>query len=186
MSVYEGSKFTRITKKYTDNLCNKLFVFNLKNGKQIKIALFRESMCHLMGLQHVYDNDRNYLGCKGYKKILENKITTKKLKKHNKIKYNFIKERLEHFDEIINVLRYGKLFWYAKEIVKGNTYIHADFLMYKDKEEYLLHLFLIKEKNTDIYTPNSFIAQSRNDVNAYKFIDGQKEEIILERQELII
>lgn len=111
----------------------------------VKIMLFRESLCHLMGLQHIFNNDVKYLGGKGYKKIQEESITVETLKKHNKKQYNFIKERLRHFDKIIDVLRYGKMICFNEEKVKSNTYIKADFIIY-DKKRRIYFAFIFKER----------------------------------------
>lgn len=57
---------------YTTNLCDKRFVFTLPKDKKITVVFFRESLCHLMGLQHIFNNNTRYLGGKGYRKIQEN------------------------------------------------------------------------------------------------------------------
>lgn len=171
---------------YTNNLCDKLFIFTLPKNKKVTVAFFRESLCHLMGLQHVFNYDTRYLGGKGYEKIQEESLTVETLKKHNKKQYGFIKERLRHFDEIIDVLRYGEMICFIEEKVKGGTYIKADFVIYNDKEKYILHLFLRKELNTDIYTPVSYVVQTENDKDVNKFLDGQKPIKIKDREEIEI
>ena len=89
-----------LLQSYEKELCNKIFSFKLSNGQIIKLRFFKEQLCHLLGIQHIYENDRKYLGAKGYDKILSEEITVSALKKHNKSEYAKIKERLEHFDEI--------------------------------------------------------------------------------------
>ncbi len=170
---------------YTVNLCNRLFVLTLENEKEIKIRFFKESMCHLLGLQHVYDNDRKYLGAKGYEKIKNEEITIQSLKKHNKSQYNFIKNRLFHFNEIIEVLREGDLVKFSQEKVKRGTYITADFVLFKDKQKYLLHLFLIKELNTEIYTPKSFFTLSETD-DKNTYIKTNRPLNIIKREEIVL
>lgn len=169
---------------YTTNLCDKQFVFTLPKDKKITVVFFRESLCHLMGLQHIFNYDTRYLGGKGYRKIQEESVTVEALKKHNKKQYTFIKERLRHFDEIIEVLRYGDMISFIEENVKGGTYIKADFVIFNEKEKYILHLFLRKERNTDIYTPVSYVVQSENDKNANTFLEGQKRVKIIDREEI--
>ena len=41
---------------YTNTVCDKIFEFTLPKNKKIKLAFYRESMCHLMGLQYIFDN----------------------------------------------------------------------------------------------------------------------------------
>lgn len=158
---------------YTANLCDKKFIYKLQKDEKITIVFFRESLCHLMGLQYVFDYDTRYLGGKGYKKIQEESVTVETLKKHNKKQYGFIKERLRHFDEILKLLRDGEMISFSEEKVKGGTYIKADFVVFNYDEEYILHLFLRKEMNTDVYTPVSYVVQTKNDERANKFLDGQ-------------
>lgn len=169
---------------YTNNLCDKQFVFILSKNKKLTVMFFRESLCHLMGLQHIFNNDTRYLGGKGYQKIKDELVTVDTLKKRNKKQYNFIKERLRHFDEIVNVLRYGKIISFNEEKVKNGTYIKADFVIYNNKENYVLHLFLRKEMNTDIYTPISYIVQTKNDIYSNKFLDNQRQIKIIDRKEI--
>ena len=171
---------------YTTGLCDKRFIFSLPKDKKISIVFFRESLCHLMGLQHVFNYDAHYLGGKGYKKILEESVTVETLKKHNKKQYGFIKERLRHFDEILHLLRYGEMVCFIKEKVRGGTYIKADLVIYNTVEKYILHLFLRKEKNTDIYTPISYVVQTENDKEADKFLKGQRRLKIIAREEVKI
>lgn len=170
---------------YNANLCDRQFAFILPKEKRLRIVFFRESLCHLMGLQHVFNWDKHYLGQKGYEKIKSEAITVDTLKKHNKKGYSFIKERLKHFDEIKNVLKEGQLFQYRQENVRGSTYITADFVMALDGKEMILHLFLRKENNTEFYTPVSFIPQAESDVNANKFTQGQKPIKIISREEIL-
>ena len=63
-----------LLKLYEKELCNKIFSFKLSNGQIIKLRFFREQLCHLLGIQHIYEN-KKYLGASGYEKILTGKIT---------------------------------------------------------------------------------------------------------------
>lgn len=159
----EKINLKELQNNYINNLCDRIFVLTLENGLEINIRFYKESMCHLMGLQHIYGSDRRYLGGKGYARIEREAITVKHLKAHNKSQYNFIKNRLLHFDEIIDVLKNGYLVRFSQEKVKKGTYITADFVLFKDNQKYLLNLFLIKELNTDTYAPKSFFVLSEED-----------------------
>ena len=171
-----------LLQNYRIKLCNKTFVFMLSGEKEFKIRFFEESACHLMGLQHVFDNSKHYLGARGCQKIDDGLITVGKLKSHNKKGYNFIKERLEHFNEILDILENGDLFKFEPEKVNGGSLIKAEFMINKNNEAYILHLFLVKERNTDVYTPLSFITQSSNDVDFNKYLKYQKHIKIVERK----
>ena len=49
---------------YTNNLCGKIFKYSVlnrtkKTNDTIIIRFYNENLCHLLGLQHVYDNSTN-------------------------------------------------------------------------------------------------------------------------------
>ena len=53
--------------------------------------------------------------------------------------------------------------------------IVADFVIYHNKKEYILHLFLRQENSkTNQYSPISFIVKSENDDNKEQYIVGQE------------
>ena len=53
--------------------------------------------------------------------------------------------------------------------------IIADFVIFYNKKEYILHLFLRQENSkTNQYSPISFIVKSENDDNKEQYIVGQE------------
>ena len=92
---------------YEIELCNRIFKYQLKNKIDIEIVFYKENFCHLLGLQHVYKKNKKYLGINGYNKIKNGQLKRSDLKKHNKAEYNKLEIRLDHFDEISNMLRNG-------------------------------------------------------------------------------
>ncbi len=63
--------------EYEQNLCDKLFVLVLSNKKEINFRFFREDLCHLMGIQHVYGKSKAYLGKTGYERSKTRKLNSK-------------------------------------------------------------------------------------------------------------
>lgn len=160
---------------YEQNLCHKIFKYELNNKINIEVSFYIEGLCHLLGIQHIYGNDKRYLGRRGYNLIKTEKLKRANLKKHNDAEYKKIKLKLQHFDEIEELLCSGTFLKFYQERVKPRTKIRADFLIYRDKKEYLLHLFLVKENNrTDEYTPISFIVKSVKDDNKEQYIKNQE------------
>lgn len=160
---------------YEQNLCHKIFKYELNNKINIEVSFYIEELCHLLGIQHIYGNDKRYLGRRGYNLIKTEKLKRANLKKHNDAEYKKIKLKLQHFDEIEELLCSGTFLKFYQERVKPRTKIRADFLIYRDKKEYLLHLFLVKENNrTDEYTPISFIVKSVKDDNKEQYIKNQE------------
>lgn len=45
---------------YEQNLCHKIFKYELNNKINIEVIFYIEGLCHLLGIQHVYDNDKRY------------------------------------------------------------------------------------------------------------------------------
>lgn len=53
--------------------------------------------------------------------------------------------------------------------------IVADFVIYQDKREYILHLFLRRENfKSNQYSPISFVVKSDKDRNKEQFLKGQE------------
>ena len=174
---------TELFEKYEADLCDRVFEYELKDNKIISLIFFREQFCHLLGLQHVYNNDRHYLGANGLEKILNGKLTVKKLKSHDLKQYNFIKERIENFNLIEQVVNEGELINFYRDRAKPKTNIQADFIFYKENSVNILHLFLRQERyGKDIYASVSFVVKSMNESNARQFIDNQEYKKIIERK----
>lgn len=164
-----------LLENYEKNLCNRIFKYELNNKINIEIVFYIENFCHLLGIQHVLGKNKKYLGINGYNKIKNKQLQRKHLKKHNKAEYNKIEIRLDHFDEISNMLMSGKFIKFYQYRTKPLSTIVADFVIYHDKKEYILHLFLRQEnENTNQYSPVSFIVKSNNDKNREQYILGQE------------
>lgn len=165
---------------YEIELCNRIFKYQLKNKIDIEIVFYKENFFHLLGLQHVYKKNKKYLGINGYNKIKNGQLKRSDLKKHNKAEYNKLEIRLDHFDEISNMLRNGHFIKFYQYRTKPLSMIVADFVIFQDKKEYILHLFLRQENSkTNQYSPVSFIVKSDNDRDKEQFIVGQEYKKII-------
>lgn len=160
---------------YEDELCNHIYRYRLDNKIDVEIVFYIENFCHLLGLQHIYGKDKRYLGINGYNKIKNGGLKRCNIKKHNKAEYNRIEIKLNHFCEIASMLAEGKFIKFYQYRARPLTTIVADFVIYQDKKEYILHLFLRQErKGSDQYSPISFIVKSSNDKNKEQYIAGQE------------
>jgi len=160
---------------YENELCNRTFKYQLDNKINIEIVFYIESFCHLLGLQHIYVKDKRYLGLRGYHRIKSRQLKRSNLKKHNKTEYNKIAIKLDHFCEIAPMLREGRFIKFYQYRTKPMSTIVADFVIYQDKKEYILHLFLKQENiETNQYAPVSFIVKSDNDKSKDQYIIGQE------------
>lgn len=171
----ETKDLAELLEAYEIDLCNKIFRYQLNHKIDIDIVFYLENFCHLLGIQHIYGKEKKYLGVNGYKRIKNREISRSDLKKHNKKEYNKLAIRLDHFDEIFEMLKAGQFIKFYQYRTVPYTTIVADFLIFQDNKEYILHLFLKQEnQSTNQYSPISFVVKSCKDRNKEQFIKGQE------------
>jgi len=164
-----------ILQNYEQQLCDKMFKYELNNKWLINLVFLRENFCHLIGLQHVYGKDKRYLGMSGYKLIVDEKVTIASMKNHNEKGYNYIKDKILFFDKIYELLVNGDAIKFYIDRVKPYTEIVADFLIHYKNKEVRLHLFMRKEdEKTNKFAPVSFVVKSLDDKYNNQFIVGQE------------
>ena len=66
---------------------------------------------------------KQYLGLSGYNKIKKNQLKRNDLKKHNKAEYNRLAIKLNHFDEISDMLKAGKFIKFYQNDKNKDQYI---------------------------------------------------------------
>jgi len=168
-----------ILENYEQALCDKTFCYELNDKWKVNLAFYREDFCHLAGLQHVYKKSKRYLGANGYRLIVEGKVTINALKAHNEKGFNYIKGKLGFFDSIYELLINGKAIKFYADRANPRTIISADFIIYHENKEVLLHLFMRREnEKSNQYAPTSFIVKSPNDPNYHQYIKGQENKTI--------
>lgn len=64
-----------IVSTFEEKIQNKMFCYTLSNSQTIRIAIYQEQICHLLGIQYVFGHDKRYLGAKGYQSIKSENIT---------------------------------------------------------------------------------------------------------------
>ena len=170
---------------YNTKLCNRLFRYELSNGTTVEVVFYREQLCHLLGLQYVYDHDKHYLGASGYQKIQNGAITADSLQAHNKKQFNYIKDRLLSFSDLPDLMANGELFRFYPDRTVPATKIIAEYLIKRKNKTYILHLFLRKESGTDQrnrYAPISFVTKSETDKNKAQYYASQEYKKIVKRE----
>ncbi len=169
-----------ILSEYENNLCDRVFKYELENNAVIEVVFYREQMCHLLGLQYVYPKNRKFLGMKGFEKIKSGKLTIDDLKKYNGKKTKFIKERLYNFGSVFDLMLNGDLIKFYQDRAYPPSLIDADFIIFKKDKAHILHLFLRQEQmNSTLYVPVSFVIKSLDDNNPDQFINNQEYKKIL-------
>lgn len=167
---------------YASDLCNRIFEFDLPKGKTIQVRFYEEQFCHLLGIQHIFNNKR-YLGKAGFERIKNEKLIMKDVINASGKKSKEIIKRLEHFTDILKILQEGELVIFDSEKVKHPTDIQADFCLYDDNKLYIAHLFLRKSTALkEEYAPISFIVREYSDKKYKSFIENQKYIKIVNRR----
>ncbi|MBE6105814.1 PBECR4 domain-containing protein [Anaerovibrio lipolyticus] len=175
-----------IQQYYEQNLCDRIFRYNLANGTMIDVVFYREALCHLLGIQHI-TNNRRFIGNSGYERIQSGKLTAKSLKGMNRAGFGRIKHRMEFFPFLGELMEHGDLFRFYPERA-GRTRIQASFLLHKEEQELLyLHLFLAKESaKSNLYAPMSYVVLTERDDNPNLYIEGQEYKKVIEKDILYI
>ena len=79
----------------------RMFKYKLNGKIDVAIIFYRENLCHLLGLQHIYGKNKEYLGINGYNKIKNGQLIKNNLKKHNKAEYNRIEIKLDYLTRFL-------------------------------------------------------------------------------------
>ena len=107
---------------YEQNLTDRIFRYTLANGVVIEVSFYRESFCHLLGIQHVTKN-RRYIGGNGYEYIRSGKLTVGILKGMNRTGFAKIKNRIEYFPLIGHLMEHGDVFRLLQALFEKNYQI---------------------------------------------------------------
>ena len=167
---------------YRSALCDRYFAYHLATDETIKVYFYRESFCHLLGIQHI-TKERPFLGLKGYKRIQSEKITLKTLKAMDKRQYGYIRNRIRFLDHMDSLLMNGDLYRFYPDRVLPSTKIHARILLFDHELDLYLNLFLSKEqKDGDTSTPLSFIPFTEKDQRPTRYLEHQEYKKILSRE----
>ena len=167
---------------YSSTLCDRYFAFHLATGETIKVYFYRESFCHLLGIQHI-TKGRPFLGLKGYQRIQSGNITLKTLKIMDKRQYGYIRNRIRFLDHMDELLMHGDLYRFYPDRVLPPTKIHASILLFDHELDVYLNLFLSKEqRDSDIFTPLSFIPLTEKDLRPTRYLERQEFKKILSRE----
>ena len=163
---------------YEQNLCDRLFRYTLANGIVIDVIFYRESFCHLLGIQHITKN-RRYIGRSGYEGIKTGKLTAGQLRNMNRAGFAKVKSRMEHFGHLGHLMMHGDVFRFYPERA-GSTRIRASFLVHEKNHELYLHLFLARESpKTNLYAPMSYIVLTERDDNPMLYVAGQEYKKVI-------
>ncbi|MBP2080125.1 PBECR4 domain-containing protein [Oceanobacillus polygoni] len=159
---------------YRDCLMNRIFEFQIDYPNQpvVKLRFEEDNMCHLLGFQHIFEDEPNaksFTGFSGYDYICTGVVTMDTLKQnHIKDKYKEHRERVLYFPFILQLLQHPTVILFSNEHL--NTKISTEFILYDNRNNRYIHLGLDKHGGTDYYFPRTFFVRKKND-----YIDAQTE-----------
>jgi len=167
---------------YNHCLMNRVFEFHIDYPNQpvVKLRFEKDNMCHLLGFQHIFEDEpeaKKCTGFSGYNYIRTGVVTMDTLKqKHLKDKYKKHRERVLYFPYILQLLKHPTVILFSNEHL--DTKISTEFILYDNKNNRYIHLGLDKHEGTDYYFPRTFFARKKND-----YIDAQIEIDIISIKE---
>ncbi|MBA9043112.1 hypothetical protein HNP21_006290 [Bacillus aryabhattai] len=167
------SLFT-IQEFYEEHLCNRLFIFETDDTQRPIISLrFEEAnFCHLLGIQHVFQGQRNssqYVGQTGYDLIKNNVVTFNTMnQKPTKKNFKDKRNRMLYFPFVHQILKNPTSIIFSNANLPTN--IDVDIILYNHLDNKYLHLGVDKENDSQYYHPKTFFDRSKDD-----FIVNQKK-----------
>ncbi|MGZ4111816.1 MAG: PBECR4 domain-containing protein [Tumebacillaceae bacterium] len=147
-------------------LCDQIFIFELEDGKEIKLQFEEDNLCHLLGIHHILKH-RRYKGQSGYELIVDGTVTIQFLKQQNKIGYQSKKHRLLYFPFVYQMILTPLLVEYSGTGMQSS--MDFELIIYNSVDRKYLHLGLRKDRDSDFYYPVSFFEDSRD-----RYVSGQK------------
>ena len=174
-----------IQQYYATNLENKTFRYTLRGGQILELRFYQQSLCHLLGIQHIMHHNKKFIGLSGYQKIQAGTLTLDTLRKRDALQYKQMYHRMQELHKLGEVLQRGAMYRFYI-LRQPRTKIKADYLLYWCNAEQLYHnLFLAKEKSllparqTDnSYSAISYVVMTEKD-NHDMYIEQQEYKQIL-------
>lgn len=165
--IEENKILLEVVNYYEENIKPYKYTYECNNNLKITFYIDESDICHLITgtIPKGTPNASKYRGIEGYNKIKSGEITITNLP-HN-IKKSKVKNRCNSFLNLENMLANPKAIYYNPKIVKKGDSIKlkdsdlkADFLLYKLKNNDIIHLFLRNEHKRVI--PVSIFSQGKN------------------------
>ena len=164
---------------YEEHLMNRTFEFELDEPSQpiIKLIFEADNFCHLIGFQHIFEDEQNatdYEGFFGYNKIKKCEVTMGTFKEPRiKTKYKNQRERILYFPFLYQLIKNPTVILFSPENL--NTKISTEFIFYNALNNRYLHLGVDKHEGTNFYFPRTFFVRKNDD-----FLVGQTPVNVLQ------
>lgn len=165
----------QLYKNFFDNvLCKKVFLYNLKDGSNIKLVFEEQNFLHILGAQHILGD--KYKAKKFNDEVAAGTMTFEELDKKNSIVFNDFTDRFFNFSNLYHVITNCEIIYFNKLTYDNNkksntdTSMNFSHVLYKDLSNKKIHLGIDTFNNGYSYYGKSLLIKS---INNDAIIKGQ-------------
>lgn len=185
----------KLLQEFHDEFLGKyIFVYKLSNGLELKIRFYTENLPHLLGIHKVVKDKqlrKSYQGEKGYKGIIDKRITIDNLKQlDNQLKDKdkqlaAITSKITCFHLMPKLLDECNIVKFYPERVRGTCTLKSEFILFHEQLGVKLHLGVLKDTdNSIVYVPETFIVKGPRDRDRNRLTDRQEFKSVIERDKI--
>ncbi|MGF0110897.1 PBECR4 domain-containing protein [Clostridium sp. SGI.024] len=187
----------KLYKEFFDNiLCKRLFLYNLEDGKEIKLVFDPNNLLHILGAQHILGE--KYKAQKFNIEIINGDMTFQDLEKRNSIVFNDYTSRFLNFSNLYHVITNCTMVYFDKETYNKNrkskkeSLMDFSYILYEDLNNKKIHAGLdTYNKGFSFYCKSLLVKSSSNDIiikdqkpvkiNNIKVIDIDTKVVLLNK-----
>lgn len=166
---------------YEKYLCQRIFIFTLKNGTEIKL-FFRDAteIFHISGIDHIYEGIPMD-GTRFVKEVKEGKIDIDTIKTINASAYKDYELRICSMACLDSIIKKCEYLWYSKGKIPDST-IEVKYLLLKGMDGKNLHLGIDTYNVKRPYYSKTLLVTEGNSLN--KFIGKADERLRVSKLEI--
>ena len=112
---------------FDDILCKRIFLYELEDGKKIKLVFQQNNLLHILGAQHILGN--KYKASKFNTEIINGNMTFEELEKKNGIVFNDYTSRFLNFSNLYHVITNCDMVYFDKDTYNKNRKSNEESLM---------------------------------------------------------
>lgn len=179
-------------KFFIDVLCERIFLYSLKDGSNLKLTFIPNNFLHILGGQHILG--LNYKASKFNDQIDKGTMTFQELEKKNSKVFNDFTDRFLNFSNIYHVITNCTIVYFSKDTYEKNkkskkeSSMDFSHILYKDLNNKKIHLgidtfngksffgksLLVKSINNDVITKD----QTHIEIKKIEVKDNKTNKII--------
>lgn len=185
-------------KEFFDNiLCKRIFLYELEDGKQIKLLFQPNNLLHILGAQHILGD--KYKAAKFNEQIISGDMTFEVLEKKNSIVFNDFTSRFLNFSNIYHVITNCDMIYFDKDTYNKNkkskkeSLMDFSYILYEDINNKKVHAGLdTYNKGFSFYCKSLLVKSIVNDsiikdqvsvkIKSIKVKDIKTKAILLDKE----